>query len=92
MRRLGTTVQTFAHHDRKLGPVSEPTQTCVGHGWSFAGFTLDGGRVEIAPIIDERTRCGCPHCHHRATQEDLRCDFCRNLNHRITPGRPETGE
>lgn len=54
------------------------------HGWgppvgTVTGGVLDGGVVFVAPSIDERKRCTCPRdsCRRPATQEDLRCDECR---------------
>lgn len=54
------------------------------HGWKpLEGVVIpdSGGRfaVEFAPLVTERHRCACPatHCARPATQEDLRCDECR---------------
>lgn len=63
------------------------------HGWTqlpgVASVSFGSGeevltrvadwQVSIAPIIDERHRCACTreHCARPATQEDLRCDECR---------------
>lgn len=53
------------------------------HGWGkpIGAVALDNGTAAafVAPLIDERKRCACPrdHCMREATQEDLRCDECR---------------
>lgn len=50
------------------------------HGWGQPiGGTVRGAVAFVAPVVDERHRCSCPRdfCTRKATQEDLRCDECR---------------